>query len=276
MEIPDAFDPMSKTKPPAPSKRSSPKRPPAPSTPAVGRATPRKAAQGPGQPPKDRSRVVLTPELVDIATLLPHPRNYRTHPEDQIAHVAARLREFGQYKNVVVARDWTILGGHGVVLAAQSIGMTQLLVVRLGLDPNSPQALKLLAGDNEVARLAENDDRLLTEMLKEIDTLDGLLGSVFDPAMLAALAMVTRPSSELANSNDAAQWAGMPEYEEGENPLRLVVSFRSAGDRKKFCEGAKLVALKMSTQTWSCWWPEKEIDDRSSVRFEQPTKGKRA
>ena len=57
-----------------------------------------------------------------IVDLKPHPRNYRGHPEGQVAHLEQSLRDHGIYRNVVVANDNTILAGHGVIVAAQKLG----------------------------------------------------------------------------------------------------------------------------------------------------------
>lgn len=54
-------------------------------------------------------------EMIEIQTLKPHPRNYRTHPEDQIAHLIESISKHGFYRNVVIAKEGTILAGHGVV-----------------------------------------------------------------------------------------------------------------------------------------------------------------
>jgi ParB-like chromosome segregation protein Spo0J len=70
-------------------------------------------------------------EMVPIDELRPHPRNYRVHPEDQLAHVEHSMRTNGVYRNVVAARDGTILAGHGVVLAARKIGLAEVPVDRL-------------------------------------------------------------------------------------------------------------------------------------------------
>jgi hypothetical protein len=56
-----------------------------------------------------------TTELIAIKELKPHPRNYRSHPEDQLVHLVNSIKQHGFYRNVVVAKDNTILAGHGVV-----------------------------------------------------------------------------------------------------------------------------------------------------------------
>ena len=213
-------------------------------------------------------------ELVKLADLTPHPRNYREHTADQLAHLIESMRDNGVYRNVVVARDNTILAGHGVVLAARKMRRTDLPVIRLDVDPKDPRALKVLAGDNEVARLADVDDRLLTEMLKEINELDGLLGTGYDERMLAAMAFVTRPASEVKDFDAAAEWVGMPEFGTGDETLRLVVSFVNQKDRQTFVEKHGLTTThrsgvkKKEAKVWSAWWPRKEREDSKSVIFE--------
>lgn len=123
-------------------------------------------------------------EVVPIASLKAHPRNYKRHPPEQIDHLCASLRQYGQFRNVVVARDSTILAGHGVVAAMAKLGWTEATVVRLDLDPKSAKALKLVALDNELPKFAETDDRALTDLLREVSTAEGLLGTGFDDRSL--------------------------------------------------------------------------------------------
>src|SRR5262249_41458887 len=126
-------------------------------------------------------------ELIAIRELHPHPRNYRTHPPDQLEHIQQSIREHGLYRNVVIARENTILAGHGVVKACQEMQIEQIPVIRLPIDPDSPQALKLLTGDNEIGHLAEVDDRMFIEILKEVRDLGELRGTGYDEMMLSNL-----------------------------------------------------------------------------------------
>lgn len=206
-------------------------------------------------------------ETVRLAELRPHPRNYRQHPEDQLEHLRESLKEHGWYRNVLLARDGTILAGHGIVLAAQSLGYETAPAVRLDLAPDEPRALKVLAADNELAHLAEIDDRALSELLKEVSQTDpaGLLGTGYDEAMLANLVYVTRPAGEIRDHNEAAEWVGMPEYSAGEAPLTLVVKFATEAERQDFAER---LDLRLTDQQRSLWWPPRQTDDVASVRFE--------
>lgn len=209
-------------------------------------------------------------EQMQLSKLKPHPRNYRTHPDDQIEHLMQSIREHGFYRNVVAARDYTILAGHGVVEAAGKMGAKTVPGFRLDLDPDDPRALKILAGDNEVGHLGERDDRMLSEMLKEINVDVGLLGTGFDEMMLANLAMVTRPESEVKDFDAATEWVGMPEFEGLEWPERLIISFRSKEDRAKFVEefGIECMRAAADSRNWSATWPVKKRRDLESVMIE--------
>jgi hypothetical protein len=207
--------------------------------------------------PKDKKAAEIPVRLIRVADLKPHPRNYRTHPDDQLAHIMKSISENGVYRPVVAAEDLTILAGHGVVAAATKMGRAKIPVVVLKIKADSPQALRLLAGDNEISNLVELDDRTLTEILKQLRAEggdDALLGTGFDQAMLANLLFITRPRSEIADINVAAAWAGMPQYDQGDG-LKLIVNFQNVEDRAAF---AKVLGVTLNEKTASIWYPPRE------------------
>ena len=59
-------------------------------------------------------------EYISPDMLKPHPKNSRIHPEKQIEKLQRSIREFGFAKPVIVDEDYTILAGHGAVLAAKA------------------------------------------------------------------------------------------------------------------------------------------------------------
>lgn len=199
--------------------------------------------------------------------LKPHPRNYRDHPQDQIDHLIQSIKENGFYRNVVVANDNTILAGHGVVKAAKTMGLKSVPVIRLPIAPDHPKALKVLAGDNGIGHLAEQDDRQLTELLKEIKQIDvdGLMGTGFDDKMLANLVYVTRPKSEINSFDEASHWVGMPDFENAPRAMQVMVNFKTPEDRAAF---AQLCGYEFTDQTKSVWFPDRDHLDVGSVIFE--------
>lgn len=126
-------------------------------------------------------------EQVAITSLSPHPRNYRAHPAEQLSHLEASLAEYGWARNVVVSSDNVILAGHGIVEAARRRGETEVPVHRLALPSTDPKAEKFLVLENEVSRLAEDDETQLAALLADIQRTDGLDGTGWDDSGLDAL-----------------------------------------------------------------------------------------
>lgn len=217
-------------------------------------------------PPVDPSLFPI--ELIPLDDLRPHPRNYRSHPEDQIVHLRQSWLDNGWYKNVVIAEDGTILAGHGICLGARAAGATHAPVRRMPLPADSPRALKILATDNEVSHLAQDDDRALSELLREVRQEDptGLLGTGYDDAMLATLVMVTRPAGEIKDEDEAAHWVGLPDYQKGAEAITLTLQFDSLEDRDRLI--AQLGVTHYGKR--AAWWPPRPREDPVSLKWTAP------
>lgn len=211
-------------------------------------------------------------EQVEIASLKPHPRNYRVHTEEQLAHVRRSIEEHGFYRNVVVARGDVILAGHGVVQASTQLGMKTVPVVRLDVDADDPRAIKVLIGDNEIGKMAEVDDRSLTDMLKELcgdGDFEKLLGTGFDAQQLAVLAMVTRPASEISGPSAAAAWIGMPEFDQKNAEAFRTVHVHMK-DQAAVDAFAAVVGRPLPVEIRYIWFPEIEIGWTRDKRYDAP------
>jgi hypothetical protein len=122
-----------------------------------------------------------------LERLIPHARNARTHSEEQVAQIAGSIAEFGFVNPVLVGDDGVIVAGHGRVMAARKLGLSEAPVIVLShLTPTQRRALMI--ADNQIATNAGwNDEMLAAELaaLKE-DAFDlDLLG--FDDAELDRL-----------------------------------------------------------------------------------------
>ena len=209
-------------------------------------------------------------ERISIEKLQPHPRNYREHPQDQLDQIIESLKTHGFYRNIIVAKDNTILAGHGVVLAAKQLGKKRVPIIRLNIEADDPRALKVMTSDNEINNLALVDDRALTDMLREIMQDDeGLNGTGFTAEQLAALTLVTRDSAEIIDKTAAAEWVGMPQFDAMDEPFRLMITLESEDDRDELMSliGNSIV-IKRIGKMWTIRWPEKSREDLASVRFE--------
>ena len=128
-----------------------------------------------------------TVERWPLARLIPHARNARTHSEAQVAQIAGSIAEFGFVNPVLVGDDGVIVAGHGRVMAARKLGLTEAPVIVLAhLTPTQRRALMI--ADNQIASQAGwNDEMLAAELaaLKDEDFDLDLLG--FDDADLDRL-----------------------------------------------------------------------------------------
>ena len=109
-------------------------------------------------------------EQVSIELLIPYANNARTHSDAQVAQIAASIREFGFTNPVLTSDDNTIIAGHGRVMAARKLGLTNIPVIRLSHLSETQRKAYILA-DNKLALNAGWDDNLLSIELADLKDL---------------------------------------------------------------------------------------------------------
>lgn len=88
-------------------------------------------------------------ETQDITTIIPYEFNNRTHPEEQINRIANSIQQFGFNQPIVVDENNIVLVGHGRLLAAQKLGLSQIPVYKKnGLTETQKRAYRIL--DNKL------------------------------------------------------------------------------------------------------------------------------
>lgn len=202
-----------------------------------------------------------------ISDLKNHPKNYKEHPDDQIEHIIYSIKNNGFLKNIIISLDNVILAGHGVVKAARQMGKTKIPVIQLEIKSDDPKALKVIASDNEISRLALVNDEDLCKLLFEVLEDDGLEGSGFNEDQLNALAMVSRPPDQIKDKNENDHLIGMEDFStESDEPWhKVIVSFENEDDFLKF---QKSLGIELEITNRSIWFPIKDRDDVSSIRFD--------
>lgn len=65
-------------------------------------------------------------EVWPIDKLTPYERNARTHSDEQVDKIAASIQEFGFVNPVLVDSEHGIIAGHGRVMAARQLGLTDV------------------------------------------------------------------------------------------------------------------------------------------------------
>ena len=126
-------------------------------------------------------------EWRSVSTLIPYARNSRTHSDEQIAQIAASIKEFGWTNPILIDGENGIIAGHGRLSAARKLGHEEVPVIELK-DLTETQRKAYIIADNRLALNAGWDNEMLTIELNDL-LADGfaleLLG--FDPKEIDAL-----------------------------------------------------------------------------------------
>src|SRR3954465_12641914 len=105
-----------------------------------------------------------------LESLIPYARNARTHSDEQIAQIAASIREFGFTNPILVDGDNGIIAGHGRLLAARKLGMASVPVIEpAGI--KDPQKRPYIIADNKLSLNAGWDEDLLGLELADLGSL---------------------------------------------------------------------------------------------------------
>ena len=107
-------------------------------------------------------------EQVAVESLIPYARNSRTHSDDQVAQIAASIKEFGWTNPILIDGESGIIAGHGRLLAARKLGMKEVPVIQLSGMTDTQKKAYIIA-DNKLALNAGWDDELLRLELGELD-----------------------------------------------------------------------------------------------------------
>jgi len=137
-----------------------------------------------------------------IEKLVPYAKNSRTHSEEQVAQIAASIREWGFTTAVLVDESGSIIAGHGRVMAARKLGMASLPVM-VAAGWTDAQKRAYVIADNKLALNAGWDNELLALELGELGDLGFDLNLVgFTDEEIAAL-MPVQGTDGLTDPDDA-------------------------------------------------------------------------
>jgi DNA modification methylase len=113
----------------------------------------------------------LTVVYRPTVSLVPDPRNARTHPKRQIEQIVASIRAFGFTNPILSDEEGKLIAGHGRLLAARQLGLAEVPVIMLsGLTEPQKRALRL--ADNKIALNAGWDLEILKLELSDLSLLE--------------------------------------------------------------------------------------------------------
>lgn len=117
--------------------------------------------------------------MVPLDELAPYENNTRAHGDDDIAQIARSIQRYGFNDPVGIWSDQNIIvEGHGRLMAARSLGMTEVPCVRLD-HLTDEQRREYGIMHNKTAELSEWDFDALERELQDLDLSE--FGLTFDP-----------------------------------------------------------------------------------------------
>jgi len=117
----------------------------------------------------------VTNKHIDL--LIPYAKNARVHDDAQIAQLAGSIKEFGFNNPILIDKDNGIIAGHGRVMAARKLGLTEVPTILLD-HLNETQRKAYILADNRIAINSTWDNEMLSLELSDIkdDINLGMLG----------------------------------------------------------------------------------------------------
>lgn len=150
----------------------------------------------------EKSWPACSPVMMKTTALTRYAKNSRTHPPEQIEHLAALIQRFGFTNPILIDEKNIIIAGHGRLMAAKRLGLEEVpCIVARGWSDDERAAYVI--ADNQSALNAGWDFGILTEevaALKENNFDLSLLG--FDDDTLAQ--MFAEPEPEYSGDPDEA------------------------------------------------------------------------
>jgi len=155
-------------------------------------------------------------EQLSLEVLIPYVNNSRTHSDEQVAQIAASIKEFGFNNPVLVDKDNGIIAGHGRVMAARRLGLTEVPCVRLEHLTETQRKAYIIA-DNRLALNAGWNEELLTIELNELLADDFSLEILgFNADELKALLDPVQPTEGLTDEDAVPEVPEEPKTKPGD------------------------------------------------------------
>lgn len=114
------------------------------------------------------------PEKIEqwsVEKLVPYSRNSRTHSDAQVAQIAASIKEWGWTTPILADPDGQVIAGHGRLMAARKLGMTEVPVI-VAAGWTDAQKRAYIIADNKLALNAGWDEALLALEFEDLQALE--------------------------------------------------------------------------------------------------------
>jgi len=207
-----------------------------------------------------------------LERLQPYAKNAKMHGADQVAKIAASMAEFGWTVPCLVSEDGELIAGHGRVLAAEQLGLSEAPVIVLGhLSDEQRRAYRI--ADNKLTEMGEWNEAVLSEELQLLAAEDFDLSLIgFDDGELDAL------MSGLDEETDTEEEEQVPEVPE--DPVSRPGDLWVLGNHRLLCGDATVATdverLLGENKADLCFCdPPYNVDYAGGAGAEQAGKGRR-
>ena len=106
--------------------------------------------------------------IFPIDQIKPNPANAREHSDQQVAQIARSIEEFSFTQPILVDEEAMVLAGHGRLLAAQRLNLTEVPVIVIAGLTETEKRLYLIA-DNQIGLNSTWDQEKLTAAVTELE-----------------------------------------------------------------------------------------------------------
>ncbi|CAM4340019.1 hypothetical protein PARU111607_14645 [Palleronia rufa] len=172
-------------------------------------------------------------ETWPLSRLQPYAKNAKAHGADQVAKIAASMAEFGWTVPCLVGEEGELIAGHGRVLAATQLGLTEAPVIVLGHLTEAQRRAYRIA-DNKLAE-SPWDEALLSAELNDLlaDDFDLSLVGFSDGELDKLLAFVPEGDGEEGGAGGSVPPVTIPEPPR--NPASRTGDLWILGDHRLLC-----------------------------------------
>jgi ParB-like chromosome segregation protein Spo0J len=105
-------------------------------------------------------KIVLRP----LESLVPFARNPRTHSDEQVAQIAASIKEFGFTNPILLDGENGVIAGHGRLAAAKLLGLKAVPCIELGHLSEAQKRAYIIADNKLALNGGWNEDLLRLEL----------------------------------------------------------------------------------------------------------------
>lgn len=149
-----------------------------------------------------------------INSIIPYARNSRTHSDEQVAQIAASIKEWGFTNPILIDVGGEIIAGHGRLLAAQRLGLDEVPCIT-AVGWSDAQKKAYVIADNKLALNAGWDNDMLAIEFGELKDLDFDLSLTgFDDEEIAGF--FDEPKEGLTDEDDVPEAPEQPVTVEGD------------------------------------------------------------